>query len=34
MTHCSFEWEDYELNDAIEEAKGEAKDEGKKNKKA
>ena len=33
MTHCSFEWEDYELNDAIEEAKGEAKDEGKKNKK-
>lgn len=33
MTHCSFEWEDYELNDAIEEAKGEAKDESKKNKK-
>ncbi|AHY79615.1 ADI_G0024440.mRNA.1.CDS.1 [Saccharomyces cerevisiae] len=33
MAHCSFEWEDYELNDAIEEAKGEAKDEGKKNKK-
>ncbi|CAI4473316.1 ALI_HP2_G0017980.mRNA.1.CDS.1 [Saccharomyces cerevisiae] len=33
MSHCSFEWEDYELNDAIEEAKGEAKDEGKKNKK-
>lgn len=33
MTHCSFKWEDYELNDAIEEAKGEAKDEGKKNKK-
>lgn len=33
MTHCSFEWEDYELNDAIEEAKDEAKDEGKKNKK-
>ncbi|CAI4063089.1 ATP-binding cassette transporter YOR1 SKDI_07G5290 [Saccharomyces kudriavzevii IFO 1802] len=33
MTHCSFEWEDYELNDAIEEAKDEAENEGKKNKK-